>query len=112
MTELVAATEVSIANATHLTKLDAAAVEGLRALARKIDAWDQIVDYALQDMAGDKAGVRPRVPQNDNVSISAYLKYCESLGLTPAGRMKLDATKSAETGGSLGKLRLAHGKSA
>jgi hypothetical protein len=50
------------------------------------------------------------VPQNDNVSISAYLKYCDQLGLTPAGRKSLELDKGGESGGSkLGKLRTVHG---
>lgn len=86
--DLVAATEKAIAAATHLTDADAGAIEAMRALARKIDAWDQIVDWALDD-AGDRPGSRPAVPANDNVSISAYLKYCDQLGLSPAGRNAL-----------------------
>lgn len=84
--DLVAATETSIAAAGHLDPMDAGAVEALRALARKIQAWDVIVDWALDDAADGK---RPSVPQNDNVSISAYLKYCDQLGLSPAGRKAL-----------------------
>lgn len=87
MSDLVAATEAAVVAADHLTDADAGAIEAMRALARKIDAWDQIVEWALEDAEDD--GSRPRVPQNDNVSISAYLKYCESLGLTPSGRSTL-----------------------
>ena len=109
MTDLVAETERSIKAATHLTDMDLGAVEAIRALARKIDAWDQIVEWALND-AQQKAGARPAVPQNDNVSISAYLKYCDQLGLSPAGRKALDIDKAGESGGSkLGKLRSVHG---
>lgn len=113
MTDLVAATESAIkAAADHLTAKDAGAVEALRALARKIDAWDQIVEYAIEDLGdGRPRGARPSVPQNDNVSISAYLKYCEQLGLTPAGRRSLGMEdKGGESSGSkLGKLRAVHG---
>lgn len=91
MSDLVAATEAAVGAADHLTDADAGAVEAMRALARKIDAWDVIVEWALEDASEDDS--RPRVPQNDNVSISAYLKYCEQLGLTPAGRVAL--TKNA-----------------
>lgn len=112
MTDLVDATETAIKAADHLTTMDDGAIEALRALARKIDAWDQIVEWALDDVVG-KTGARPSVPQNDNVSISAYLKYCDQLGLTPAGRKSLDLDKGGESGGSkLGKLRTVHGKSA
>jgi hypothetical protein len=101
MTDLIEATESAVKAAKHLTDLDKGAVEAMMALARKIDAWDQIVEYALDDMAGEACGGRPKVPQNDNVSISAYLKFCESLGLTPAGRVKLTEGKKpeAKTGG-------------
>ena len=111
MTDLVTETERAIEAASHLTDLDAGAVEAIRALARKIDAWDQIVQYALDDMAGKpKGATRPAVPQNDNVSISAYLKACDQLGLSPTGRKSLELDKGGESGGSkLGKLRTVHG---
>lgn len=109
MTDLVKATEEAIAAASHLVDSDQGAVEAMRALARKIDAWDEIVAWAIEDAAGQD-GKRPSVPQNDNVSISAYLKYCDQLGLTPAGRKALDIDKAGESGGSkLGKLRSVHG---
>ena len=98
--DLVAATERSIV-AARLGDIDAGAVEALRALARKIQAWDQIVEWALDDASGDG---RPTVPQNDNVSISAYLKYCDQLGLSPAGRKALDL-KEKVAGGKLSALR-------
>ena len=110
MTELVAATEAAIAAASHLTDMDQGAVEALRALARKIDAWDVIVGFALDDVSASGNGGRPAVPRNDNVSISAYLKYCDQLGLSPAGRKSLEIDKAGESGGSkLGKLRTVHG---
>ena len=87
-TPVLDATEAAIAAASHLTLMDAGAIEALRALARKIDAWDQIVAWAVED-AGEREGARPLVPANDNVSIPSYLKFCESLGLTPAGRVRL-----------------------
>ncbi|MGO3649360.1 terminase small subunit [Agrococcus casei] len=97
---MVEATEKAIeAGVNHLTDLDAGAVEALRALARKIDAWDQIVEWAIEDAAD--GGGRPAVPQNDNVSISAYLKYCDQLGLSPAGRKALDL----KSGGVSGKKK-------
>jgi hypothetical protein len=109
MTDLVKATEEAITAAAHLVDSDKGAVEAMRALARKIDAWDQIVEWAIDD-ATHKDGARPTVPQNDNVSISAYLKYCDQLGLTPAGRKALDIDRGGESGGSkLGKLRSVHG---
>jgi len=104
---LVDATEKAIKAATHLTAMDGGAVEALRDLARKIDAWDQIVEWALDDAAG-RDGSRPAVPANDNVSIPSYLKYCESLGLTPAGRVKL-GDKKESAGGKLAQLRAVPG---
>ena len=103
MAELVDATEAAIAAATHLTSADDGAVEALRALARKIDAWDTIVEWAMDEAADLEQ--RPRVPQNDNVSLPTYLKFCESLGLTPAGRAKLVEKKPEAAGGKLGKLK-------
>ncbi|HWU30205.1 MAG TPA: hypothetical protein VN041_14070 [Microbacterium sp.] len=75
------ALERSIANSKHLRARHSAAISAARALARKIDAWDQIVDWALQDAALGKG--RPAVPANDNVSIASFLKYLDALGLTP-----------------------------
>jgi len=96
MSDLVEATDLAVRSASHLTDLDAGAVEAMRALARKIDAWDVIVQWAAEDASEG----RPLVPANDNVSISAYLKYCDQLGLSPAGRKLLDLKKER----ALGKL--------
>lgn len=104
MTDLVQATEDAIKAADHLTPMDEGALEAMRALARKIDAWDQVVEWALDDARG-REGARPTVPQNDNVSISAYLKFAESLGLTPAGRSKLAEKKPEAKGGKLRGLQ-------
>ena len=103
--DLVAATELSI-GASKFEDVDAGAVEALRALARKIQAWDVIVEFALDDAAGGAS--RPSVPQNDNVSISAYLKYCDQLGLTPAGRKSL-GQKAVVADGKLAQLRAVRG---
>lgn len=110
--DMVGATEKALEAASgHLTDADAGAVEALRALARKIDAWDVIVQWALEDAEQTK-GARPAVPQNDNVSISAYLKYCDQLGLSPVGRKAL----GVKDGGGSGKKAKLHalrgGKSA
>ena len=84
---LVDDTLASFKAATHLSEKDKGPMEALILLARKIDAWDQIVEWALDDAA--ESGGRPTVPQNDNVSISAYFKACDQLGLTPSGRKAL-----------------------
>ena len=103
------ATETAIAaarTAGRITSEDDGAVEALLALARKIDAWDVIVGWAFDDLDGKAKGARPAVPANDNVSLPTYLKFCESLGLTPLGRSKLAAEKKPEgQGGKLGRLK-------
>jgi len=105
------ATEAAIKAADHLTDMDKGAVEALRSLADKIDAWDTIVDWANDD-AAQVEGKRPAVPANDNVSIPTYLKFCESLGLTPTGRTRAQIEKGKTDGGgsTLGRLRSVHGK--
>lgn len=110
-TDLVEATERAISAADHLTSMDDGAVEALRALARKIDAWDVIVEFALEDIEGVK-GARPAVPQNDNVSISAYAKLSDQLGLTPIGRKTLALKKEAESAKSAKLTALRGGKAA
>lgn len=100
------ATEAAIAAATHLTPMDGGTLEALRKLARKIDAWDQIVEWALDDKAGKHGWEgRPVVPEHDNVSIPTYLKFCESLGLTPAGRVRLPKPKEAAPVGRLQSIQ-------
>lgn len=59
----------------------AGTVAAARALADKIDAWDVIVQWALDDQRESGAS-RPKVPDNDNTSIPSFLKYMEALGLT------------------------------
>ena len=105
------ATELALKAADHLTAMDKGAIEALRSLADKIDAWDQIVDWANDDAAGVD-GKRPTVPANDNVSIPTYLKFCESLGLTPTGRTRaqIERGKSDGGGNALGRLRSVHGR--
>ncbi len=110
MGELIDATEKAIGAAAHLTDMDAGAVETLRALALKIDMMDNYFD-ALADDAAERGG---RPPSQDNVSIPTYLKFCESLGLTPAGRVRLGDKKPEAPVGKLallqGQARAARGK--
>lgn len=82
-TSVAEALEQAIRNAPHLTERDAAGVAAARALAEKIDAWDVIVGWALDDLAGGETSGRPKVPQNDNTSLPTFLKYLEALGLVP-----------------------------
>lgn len=100
------ATEIAIRAATHLTAMDAGAIEALRKIARKIDAWDVIVQWALDDVDGKRGmDARPKIPEHDNVTIPTYLKYCDSLGLTPAGRERLTLKKPEAPSGKLAGLR-------
>jgi hypothetical protein len=82
------ATEAALEAATHLTEMDAGAVEVLRRMARLVD---QMSDTGLTPDG-----------KLDNVTVPTYLKYCESLGLTPAGREKLALKK--DEGTKRGKL--------
>lgn len=96
----------AVASAAHLGPIDAAAVAAARALADKIDAWDLIVEWAADDLAGNpRPGARPAVPQNDNTSLPSFLRYCEALGLTPAARKELEPAKEEAAGGKLTLLR-------
>lgn len=96
------ATEAAIAAATHLTEMDSGAVAVLRDLAITIDA---LADGDAQ--ASDKAKADGKA-KFDNVSVPTYLKFCDSLGLTPAGRMRL-AEKKEPAGGKLAQLRQVSG---
>jgi hypothetical protein len=86
------ATETSIQAATHLTAVDRGAVEALRTLAVAIDAL------------AATGGVRED-GKLDNVSVPTYLKFCESLGLTPVGRSRLPEKKAEAPVGKLALLR-------
>lgn len=87
--------ESALAAAPHVDRdgADAGAVAALLALARKIDAWDEIVELAT-DQANE--GRRPTVPQHDNTSLPTFLRYCEALGLTPGSRRALTGDKAVE----------------
>ena len=79
----------SIAAATHLEPKHAGAVAAARALAAKIDAWDTIVQWAVEDAHESEArGARPAVPANDNTSLPSFLKYLEALQLVPPAAEK------------------------
>lgn len=99
------ALDEAVAAAKHLGPLDAGAIAAARALADKIDAWDVIVEWALDDANQEGDGARPKVPANDNTSLPTFLRYCDSLGLTPAGRTKLEPAKEDGAGGKLTLLR-------
>ena len=86
---VVEATELSI-EAANLGDIDAGAVEMLRTLAQAADAIDE-------------NGLSP-AGKLDNVTIPTYLRYAESLGLTPAGRARLVEKKPEAKGGKLGRL--------
>lgn len=92
------ATEDAVNAAEHLTKMDAGAVATLLKLA------DQI-DYLTEHGGMSEDG------KFDNVSIPTYLRYAESLGLTPGGRAKpgVGAKRASETGGQRGLTGLQGG---
>lgn len=79
------ALEVALGDASHLVPQHAGAVAAARALARKIDEWDVIAQWAADDALGSERS-RPAVPQHDNVSLSTFLKYLEVLGLVPGAK--------------------------
>ena len=78
--------QASVKAAGHIDAdgVDAGAVAAAGALARKIDEWDVIVEWAREDAAETES--RPKVPANDNTSLPTFLRYCGALGLTPAAR--------------------------
>lgn len=78
----------------QLDDRDKAAIALTRMLARKIDSWMVIVEWAEKD--ADDQGGRPAVPQNDNVSMSAFLKALDALGLTPMSRKTIEAARFAK----------------
>lgn len=100
---LVDALERSLRNAKHLRARDSAAVVAARKLARKIDAWDIIVDWAFEDIEDVKGG-RPAVPTNDNVSLSSFLKYMETLGLVSPVEESAGAAKPSAAAPPAGVL--------
>ena len=89
------ACEAALGAAAHVDRAgaDAGAVAALLALARKIDAWDEIVELAI-DQASE--GRKPNVPIHDNTSLPTFLRYCEALGLTPGSRRALTGDKAVE----------------
>lgn len=89
------ACEKALESAKHVDAggADAGAVAALLALARKIDAWDEIVELAI-DQASE--GRKPNVPIHDNTSLPTFLRYCEALGLTPGSRRALTGDKAVE----------------
>jgi len=78
-----------------ITPMDEGAVAVLRMLAETLDHPD------FPNIDG----------KFDNVSQSLYLKFCESLGLTPAGRDRLQEKKD-RGGGKLAQLRSIQGGTA
>lgn len=89
---LAEALERAIRNAPHLRARDSAAVVAARLLAEKIDNWQIIVEWAMEDAV--ESDSRPAVPANDNVSLPAFLKYLEALHLLPP--KEATATKKTE----------------
>jgi hypothetical protein len=75
-----------------ITALDEGAVVVLLQMAQRLDD----VEFPVFD------------GKFDNVTQGLYLKYCESLGLTPAGRTRLEDKKESG-GGKLAHLRSVQG---
>ena len=86
-----------------VSDLDAGTIRAAQALADKIDAWDQIVEWAFKDQREAEAS-RPAVPPNDNVSLASFLKYMNDLGLTPAARAAVGRAAGKGGGAPVGKL--------
>ena len=84
------ATRAAVEAASHLTEMDQAAIEVLLDLARTIDGF-------TERPAGDV----------DNWTTPTFLRYSESLGLTPVSRLRLG--KPEVTGGKLAELRSIRG---
>lgn len=74
----------------RLTGMDAGAVSAIRFLAKKIDT-EELVRERILEAQGEDPSLKP--PPLDNVTIPTYLKFAESLGLTPAGRLRIEGTK-------------------
>lgn len=96
--------------------MDAGALAAVRVLARKIDEeqarWDYCFEWAERwtewsraegDLDDGPPPQPPKPPPMDNVSLPTFLRYCESLGLTPAGRGRIPGGPAKEGGGG-GKL--------
>jgi hypothetical protein len=75
-----------------ITDMDEGAVAVLLQMAQRLDD----VEYPIID------------GKFDNVTQSLYFKACEQLGLTPAGRNRLEEKKGA-SGGKLAQLRSLQG---
>lgn len=74
------AAKLSVSRADHLTDADRGAVEAMLVVAKQID-------FLTENEGLNESG------KFDNVSVPVFLKYCDSLGLTPAGRKVGTTTK-------------------
>lgn len=101
MGDLEEATQAALGAAAHVTDADKGAVEALLVLARRIDQDEERWELALRWAEV----LQHKPPAPDNVSVPTYLKYCESLGLTPAGRTKLGDKKAEAPRGKLALLQ-------
>lgn len=112
------ALEEALAEAIEKKKLgvlDRATAQAARVLARKIDDEQARWDYCFEwqelwsdwlrrteddpDYDESPPTSPPKPPPMDNVSIPTFLRYAESLGLTPAGRGRIPGEKVKEAGG-------------
>ncbi len=85
------ATDASITAASHLQDMDQGVAAVLLKLAASID------DLILNDFM-------TKSDKFDNVSVPMYLRYAESLHLTPAARAKAAAAAGPKAGGKSAKL--------
>lgn len=97
------ALERALRNAKHLRARDSATIAAARALARKIDAWDVIVQWAIED--ADESGGRPAVPANDNTSLGTFHRYLVSLQLMPPAGEASAVGKAAQPQDALAAFR-------
>ena len=113
MGNVVEATGVSVAAADHLDRegKDAGAIAALLAAARKIDDWDQVLDAYFEQLEMDPESAPAKPPAMDNTTLGTFLKYLESLGLTPGGRGELAAGKKPGPAprDELAAFRMEHG---
>lgn len=106
MTTVVEATELSVKAAIHLEYdgRDAGAIAALLAAARKIDDWDRVLDNYFEQLEVEPDS-KAKPPAQDNATLGTYLKYCESLGLTPSSRGSLVAAPAPKVENELERFK-------
>lgn len=87
--------ESSLSVAQMRGRIDDASIALARSLADKLDAWDVIVRWAVEDMH-EAEGKRPAVPQFDNVTTSQYQKLLKDIGLIAMANSATDPNGDAD----------------